>query len=168
MTKAGSSQPGNHFPWLRQKVKVLKAIGVWAHRQAQSDASINLAEIRNFLFCALWLLNTGVTLSSMAEAWAAMMVSHPPGSSLRACCRSPTVALIAFIKAKLGCVRAKLLNAWDIIEFIYLSKAITECISQARYECWISLNRVGDLLCMSTITSMATKFMQQSGGDAVI
>lgn len=43
-----------------------------------------------------------------------------------------------------------------------------ECISQARYECWISLNRVGDLLCMRTITSMATKFIQQSGGDAVI
>lgn len=31
MTKAGSRQPGNHFPWLRQKVKVWEAIGVWAH-----------------------------------------------------------------------------------------------------------------------------------------
>lgn len=44
-------------------------------RQAQSDASINLAEFRNFLFCAIRLLNIGVTLSLIAEAWAGMMIS---------------------------------------------------------------------------------------------
>lgn len=132
-------------------------------RQVQSDASINLAEIRNFLLCSAMLLDVGVILSLMVRVCAGMMTSSL--MSIRLPCvlvTTPRCSINHFQIGKAGlCERKVIRHIWEINEFIYLSKAVTESISQARCECCISLNRAGDLLCMSTITSIPTKFTRQ-------